>query len=317
MMGVGRRYAAALRACGVDCWTSLLEADPDVLADRVRFEDSKCRSVSADLVRRWQAHARALRDDEARWVGVPQEFPIPTSYIAMDLEYIPEYKDVWLIGARVVDPENGDVSFSCWSDREGNAQALTAIGELIGAQPGLAVVTYNGRSADLPMLRAVAKRCGSERLMTALEERHVDLYHWLIHSLMLPTLDFRLKTVSKWAGIARTGDVTGGLHATSLYRHYRASADSAIRDRLLDYNRADVDGLVEVIEHLRRLVSGSTVEKYTHNEVTQVTDVIYETPSRPAAVRPPPSSVRSVRRGAAGVKNASSSGWTGRWHRAA
>ncbi len=111
-------------------------------------------------------------------------------YIALDLEYTPETKDVWLIGARVVDPENGDVSFSCWSDREGNAQALTAISDLIEAHPGLAVVTYNGRSADLPMLRGVAERFGAERLMTALEERHLDLYHWLTHSLMLPKLDF-------------------------------------------------------------------------------------------------------------------------------
>ncbi len=105
VMGVGRSYAAALRACGVDCWTSLLAADPDVLAYKVRFEDSKCKAVSADLVRRWQAHARALLDGEARWVGLPQEFPIPSSYIALDLEYIPETKEVWLIGARVVDPE--------------------------------------------------------------------------------------------------------------------------------------------------------------------------------------------------------------------
>ena len=94
MMGVGRSYAAALRACGVDCWTSLLAADPDVLAYKVRFEDSKCKAVSADLVRRWQAHARALLHGDALWVGLPQEFPIPSSYIALDLEYIPETKEV-------------------------------------------------------------------------------------------------------------------------------------------------------------------------------------------------------------------------------
>ena len=317
VIGVGRSYGAALRACGVDRWPSLLAADPDVLADKVRFEDSKCRSVSANLVRRWQAHARALRDDEARWVDLPQEFPIPTSYIALDLEYIPEYKDVWLIGARVVDPENGDVSFSCWSDREGNAQALTRISDLIDAHPGLAVVTYNGRSADLPMLRAVAERCGAQMLMTALQERHVDLYHWLMHSLMLPTLDFGLKTISKWAGIARTGDVTSGLQATSLYLHYRHSADPAIRDRLLSYNREDVDGLVEVIEHLRQLVNGSAGEKYTHNEVAQVIDVIHETAFAPSSSSATPEFRPISTRGAAGVKNASSSGWTGRWHRAA
>ena len=133
------------------------------------------------------------------------------------------------------------------------------------------------------MLRAVAERCGAEMLMTALEERHLDLYHWLMHSLMLPTLDFGLKTISKWAGIARTDEVTSGLQATSLYRHYRHSADPAIRDRLLDYNREDVDGLVEVIEHLRQLVSGSAGDKYAHNEVAQVIDVIHETAFAPSS----------------------------------
>ena len=54
VIGVGRSYGAALRACGVDRWPSLLAADPDVLADKVRFEDSKCRSVSAN----WSAAGR-------------------------------------------------------------------------------------------------------------------------------------------------------------------------------------------------------------------------------------------------------------------
>ena len=239
--------------------------------------------MSGDLVRRWQTHARALLEGEPRWVGAPQEFPVPASYIVLHLEYTPETKDVWLIGARVVKPGDGDVTFTCWSDRDGTIRALTALSQLINAHPDLPVVTYSGRSADLPMLRAAAERCDAERLLDALEERHLDLFNWMVHSLMLPTLDFGLKYIRDWTGIGRNSEVANGLAATVLYQRYLRTADPALRDQLLDYNREDVDGLVEVTEHLRSVVAMSIGQTYTHNQVVQVVDLVYETPFQPRA----------------------------------
>ena len=104
--GVGKRYAPIMRAFGAGTWGELIASDPDAITECLW--EQGVANASTRVVRRWQAHATALSSREPAWVTGPATFPVPTNYIAFDLEYNAEAHDVWLIGARVVH-EAGDV----------------------------------------------------------------------------------------------------------------------------------------------------------------------------------------------------------------
>ena len=103
---------------------------------------------------------------------------------------------------------------------------------------------------------------------------------------MLPVLELALKDVSHHAGITRVAEISGGLQATQMYNQCLRTRDPALRDRLFDYNREDIDGLVQVIEYLRRLVEPSDTQPYQLIPAAEVIDLAFERPIRPLAPSP-------------------------------
>jgi predicted RecB family nuclease len=257
IQGVGPRHAAQLADLGINCWDELIVCDAARLADH--FQGSGIRGITERMIRQWQAHAQSLKIEQPIWVEDRVPFPVPDEYIAFDLEYNAEAKDIWLIAARAV-AEAGDVIFSAWTDLAGNRSAFEALTELLDNHPGLSIVTWNGLSADLPMLEAATARCEMGALAEAVAGRHIDLLAWQRRHLMIPTMDFRLKHISEWAGISRESELFGGLAAEARHRRYMLTGDKKIRDELLDYCRDDVDGLVQLTEYFRELATSGRPE---------------------------------------------------------
>jgi predicted RecB family nuclease len=246
--GVGRAYAAALARGGYDTWDSLLDCDADQVLDDLFFAGCTA-SPGVAQVRLWQLHARSYQLKQPV-LADRAKFPIPSRYIALDLEYFPH---IWLIGATVV---NGDErhEVSLWADTAdqelGNLRQLAA---LVAAHPRLPIVTWSGTSADIPQLVAAGRRHHLDGLLDPLLARHVDEYRWVERNCRLPIPGLGVKDVGEYFGHPRLSAISDGLQALGLYHQYQRSGDAAIRAQLIDYNHDDVDTLIEVTHQLRHL----------------------------------------------------------------
>jgi predicted RecB family nuclease len=211
---------------------------------------------------RWRQHARSyamgrpVTFDGLLTAGTAH-FSVAGSFIALDLEYDSEYQEpeslIWLAGACVVD---GDLQqhLVLWADNpEDEERNLRALAELARCHPTLPVVTWAGDSAEVPQLRAAAKRRGMSLDVDSLLERHIDLFAYAWQHIRLPIPGLGLKEVADYFGIPRLSGVASGRHARSLHDRYRRTGDPCLRDRLIDYNRDDLDALVGVSRQLARL----------------------------------------------------------------
>lgn len=179
--------------------------------------------------------------------------PVGKSFIALDLEYGPH---IWLAGACVVSGDTREY-VALWADEAAEEQRnLQTLGSVVCAHPGFPVITWAGHCADVPELRKAGGRSPIAR--PAIQEvlkRHADLYLFARDHVRLPIPGLGLREVGAYFGIPRISDVTGGFQAQMMYREYQRSGDSALRDRLTDYNRDDLDALVGVALELNRLIS--------------------------------------------------------------
>ena len=250
--GVGRVRRDALLATGYASWDDLLTEDAEDIARTLNRPRAR-PLVSVGEVRRWQSHARALVKNQALLADDARPFPVPGEYIAFDAEYTPD--NVWLFGVRVVRPE-GDLCFCVWASPAGEAQAWSELNAVLDRFPGLPVVTWNGNSADLPALRKAAARAADGRLAEAFASRHIDLYLWTRHNLMLPIPGLGLKDVSEHFGITRESAVTSGLAAQGLWLKYQRTGNQEIKAELVDYNLDDLHSLAHAVECLRACAAG-------------------------------------------------------------
>ena len=132
-----------------------------------------------------------------------------------------------------------------------------ALAALLDDHSDLQVVTWSGQGADLPRIRQEAERFGLTRLTETLDQRHRDLFQWVVRSFRLPTHGLGLKEVAQYFGIPKISGIRDGIEAETMYRTYRRERDrthkGALQQQLVDYNRDDLDSLVTVTDRLRTL----------------------------------------------------------------
>lgn len=279
--GVGPRRREALLAAGYSCWDDLLADDAEDISHAVGLAGQR---VSAGEVKRWQWHARALATSRPLLADGAEAFPVPDEYVAFDAEYTAG--NVWLLGARVVRPE-GDLCFCIWASPEGEARALSDLNAVLGKFSGLPVITWNGRSADLPALSKAAERAGD--VADLLGGRHVDLYQWTRRNLMLPVPGLGLKEVGEYFGITRETGVTSGLAAEMLWNRYQRTGDQEIKAELINYNLDDLRSLVRAAECLRACAARLPSEAARDLHEVVETVVIEHEPGGPPVLQPAPS----------------------------
>ena len=112
------------------------------------------------------------------------------------------------------------------------------------------LVTFNGKSFDLPLLRARARLAGVECEDAALH--HLDLLHVTRRRLREGWPDCRLRTAEEHAlGYARTDDFPGA-EVPAAWQRWLQRGDAAPLPRILDHNREDLlslAGLLAVLAH--------------------------------------------------------------------
>lgn len=243
--GIGRAYARHLQSIGIVNLEQLKACDPAAVSASMK---SRKWGVSERTVESWIRHAESY-DREGPIIFGPAA--IPESYIALDLEYLPNH--VWLIGGCVVEGSSRS-DFAWWSDsRAEEAASLARLRGLVEAHPGKPLMTWAGLSADIPQLRLALGRCGGDDGFLG---DHVDLYQVACRSIRLPLAGLGLKAVAQYFKLARVSEVAGGLEAQLMYQEYRGAKGrrrKALKAELLAYNKDDIDTLVETAELLRSL----------------------------------------------------------------
>jgi predicted RecB family nuclease len=263
--GVGRKYGPALEGMGIATWRGLESCDSRRV---VRHMKKRGYFLSIMQVEWWKRHARSYA------TAVPVAFgeapPLPSSYVALDLEYTPPH--VWLIGIAIVEGERRRFR-ALWADGpvtlRKNLQELAAI---LQASSSLPILTWSGEGADLPNLASAIERLLPEPprkgggwiephpLVDPLWDRHRDVYLYVLRGLRLPIPQLGLKDVAQYFGIPRVSNVIDGLDAQMKYEEYRRTKGDekkALRQELIAYNRDDLEALIEVTERVVELMKSA------------------------------------------------------------
>jgi predicted RecB family nuclease len=247
--GVGRKRAALLAKAGIGGLEDLVRRDPEAILRDLRRMDLKVTPTALEAMR---LHARSYLTGGPVIRGT---FPaLRPPYLVLDLEYTP-YRLIWLIGLLRVE-ERGVRHLWLWADDAGAERSnLERLADVLGRLDGIPVVTWAGRTADIPQLRSATQRAGLDGLLDRDLARHVDLYARCRRGLRLPMPALGLDQVSGYFGFEKTSPIANGLQALRLFERYENSDDDAtrakLRSALVTYNRDDLDAVVATAEALR------------------------------------------------------------------
>ncbi|MCF0149889.1 MAG: ribonuclease H-like domain-containing protein [Firmicutes bacterium] len=157
-----------------------------------------------------------------------------------------------VISASFYDPKTEQLLQLFSEDPAGEEQVLRKTAELLSARD--AVITYNGRSFDLPFVKARAKKYGIDASMPLLW--NADLYLWLKKywpmAELVPSL--RQKAVEEILGVEdhRTDEI-GGAECISLYSRYLQLGRPQDKETILLHNGDDVRQLAKICDKINFL----------------------------------------------------------------
>lgn len=242
---LGHRRARQLALVGIESCDDLLTVGVDEMVERLRGHGW---GIGRFHIESWIAHAQAWAANAPVFFGDPP--PMPTDYVAFDLEYLPQ-GGIWLAGMR---PVGGELTqFWTW-DPAGEPDLIQSTAAYWAARPDARIATWWGKGADMPALRRASERTGVEVGMEP--DRHFDLCHWAMRHLRLPTRYLSLKDVAAYFGVLdsdhgiRSGDEAVDIYLQAVQAR-RKKAKARARVRLEAYNAEDVDAVIRLIELLR------------------------------------------------------------------
>jgi uncharacterized protein YprB with RNaseH-like and TPR domain len=120
------------------------------------------------------------------------------------------------------------------------------------ARAGL-LVTFNGKSFDVPLLKARARLAGSKLLLEGVG--HLDLLHVTRRLLNAGWPDCRLRTAETEAlRLQRVNDLPGA-EAPAAWRSWLERGDGSLLGRVLEHNWADLLSLAALLALLERPTS--------------------------------------------------------------
>jgi predicted RecB family nuclease len=255
LWGIGPVYARRLEEIGIKGYDELLGVDSASVADKLR--KNRC-SVSPAQVDRWKHHAVSYSTCSPVLFGDPLK--LGGQFLALDLEYEPG-GFIWLVGVCLV-RQSGRDYLALWADTPAQEESnLKHLADIAAGHPSLPVITWNGNAADIPQLRSAVRRLNLGQVLYAVYSRHLDLYHHAKNALRFPIPSLALGEVASYFAIPRVSRIRDGLEALFLFQEYRACRDDnrreALKTDLLEYNRDDLEALVEVAERISGLQCSS------------------------------------------------------------
>ncbi|MDO4518617.1 MAG: ribonuclease H-like domain-containing protein [Bacillota bacterium] len=161
----------------------------------------------------------------------------------------PRYNQFILGG--LYDVSRGEIHQVLAQSRDEEGEALRSFMDLVGDFDVL--VTYNGKSFDMPFLRDRCEKLGVS--YSGLKPYHLDLYIILRSYSDLRSFlpNFKQKTVENFMGLWNTrSDEISGRESVELYNHYELTRDLIARDKILLHNNDDVRQLFRLIASVNK-----------------------------------------------------------------
>jgi predicted RecB family nuclease len=247
--GIGWSYADCLEEFGIMSYEDLISADSTGIITALR---ERRYYISMTEVEGWKRHAASYSTGNIVVFGEPVSLQAP--FLALDMEYIPETGFIWLIGLSVVQ-STGTEHRTYWAETKTQEKAnLKNLYDFLSKNTSGPIVTWSGKTADIPFLRKAAQRIKLNGLMSIVESRHIDLLAHFLKTVRIPQPSFTLDVVGDYFGLARLSSISGGLEAQMWYKRYLASRSKAerrkIKDGLIEYNRDDLNALIGLATHL-------------------------------------------------------------------
>lgn len=191
-----------------------------------------------------------IRFHELPWPTFPPEVLPPGPVVFLDIETTglsAWSHHVTLVGMLLPVPEQGLRRVEQYFVHHPSDEAEVLQHVALCLQRQTRIITYNGKSFDVPFLQARAERHGIR--WPAIP--HLDLLQ-ITRSLQLVHGRFpncRLQTVMSHFGLVRE-DRTSGLEMVRAYARWLRNRDVRERDEILAHNRDDLLYLPELLQHL-------------------------------------------------------------------
>jgi uncharacterized protein YprB with RNaseH-like and TPR domain len=103
-------------------------------------------------------------------------------------------------------------------------------------EPNLSLITYNGRSFDIPFIK---QRLAYYGLDASLDNPHFDVLHFTRRALRHKLTDCRLETVEKYIGVKREINIPGAL-VPHFYETYLRTKNTGPLVAIVEHNKQDL-----------------------------------------------------------------------------
>jgi uncharacterized protein YprB with RNaseH-like and TPR domain len=164
----------------------------------------------------------------------------------LDIETTSLYADTGMLVCAVLRKDGKDRKFFVESPRRERKILIRLLDELRKCE---ALVTFNGRSFDIPFLLSRALVVGVENPTLSLP-RHIDLYDECKRVLRFDR--HGLDHIARLLGVDVNARVTGR-EVPHMYMTYLATKDAKIRDQIIQHCTADIDTMEGVAKRLEAI----------------------------------------------------------------
>jgi predicted RecB family nuclease len=196
--------------------------------------------------------ALAIRERKVHVVGKP-ELKIEGTPVYLDVEGLPERDFYFLIGVRL-QTDDGFAQHSFWADNPEDEKRIwdTFLG-LLATVENPRLIHYG--SFEATCLRALLARYGcpaSEAVEKAIE-RPFNLLSLIFAHIYFPTYSNGLKDVARFVGFEWSDPTAAGARALMWRSEWEQSHDPALKQKLVEYNADDCEGLRRVTDFVSTL----------------------------------------------------------------
>ena len=195
--------------------------------------------------------ARALRDNKVYFHGTPV-LPTPSTSIYYDIEGVPGRRLYYLIGMLVVTETTESYQFFWAADESQQLSIFIEFLHAVTAHPD-ATLFHFGKYERM-VIQELAKRIETryDKIAETILKSSCNVLGILHHHCYFPIYSNRLKEVASFLGYHFANNVQGGSLSIVFRERWEETADGALKDALIAYNRQDCEALKLICEFVRK-----------------------------------------------------------------
>ena len=249
-------------ASHLSCLDDFAATDPETF---IAGKKTVIPGLGVDRLRLFHQRARMLTDPDAKpYLREAVELPRTELEVFFDIEADPMNDIVYLHG--FVERQGGAAAcdgftafFADGNTLEAEREAFAGAVSWLRERTNAAVYYYS--KYERTMYRKLCARhpgvCSAEEIEALFQPpQAIDLYYDVVYrATEWPTSDHSIKTLAKYLGFAWRDTDPSGAASIEWYQRWIETSDTAIRQRILDYNEDDCRATAVLLDGIRALAS--------------------------------------------------------------